>query len=378
MIIRSFVAESVATALKQVRSEMGGDAVVLKTRQLDGKGNDGRFEVTACLDKPTAYQATRTLPDRRATVAEAIDTDGEIVTTTVADEMADASVVEKRLHALDEKLESLLQIEQLAGSGFEDELRLLEESRRALVTSDIPTILVNRFLSGLKDRDPQERLTAELIESRLTTLVKNSIDTELTFKAGDRVLFVGPAGAGKTSAIGKLAARLVMKQKLAVKLITVDNSNIGAYDEIASYAELLGVAVTNPSFATEENSDTDDSDKVVLIDTGSLPTEAKELKIFSTEIEKLKPTHRLAVFSATTRSSDIQTFAAALKPLEAGHLVFTMTDLTDFWGGMLAASEATGLKIALTAQSPSGVGSLDQPDISTVVSKLLGREVGHE
>ncbi len=51
MIIRSFVADSATSALKEVRTQMGGEAVVLKTRQVRTGNNGVQFEVTACLER---------------------------------------------------------------------------------------------------------------------------------------------------------------------------------------------------------------------------------------------------------------------------------------------------------------------------------------
>jgi len=381
MIIRSFVADSVATALKEVRSEMGGNAVVLKTRQVNGQDGGGRYEVTACLDNPTAEQAGRALSDRKATVAAAVTAERTPVVRTDAADAVQVRKIEERLNSLEEKLDRLLQIERLAGSGLESELNMLERTRDALLRADVPFQQIMQLLTGLKDRPSNEKLSESLIDTRVRKLVEKTIDADLKFKAGDRVLFVGPAGAGKTSAVGKLAAQLVTKQKLAVKLVSLDNSNVGAYDEIASYAELLGVEVTNPTFSSDDTKvgdDSGDAKKVVLIDTGSLPTNADGLGTLTTQINKLRPTHRLAVFSALMRSSDVTAFGLALKPLEPSHLVFTMTDLTDCRGGVLAAAEATGLKIALTANAPSGIGALEKPKASSIASALLGREVKDE
>ena len=57
MIVKSFIADSVAGALKMVRSELGGDAVILKTRKIESikqKMVGGRVEVTACIDQSPA------------------------------------------------------------------------------------------------------------------------------------------------------------------------------------------------------------------------------------------------------------------------------------------------------------------------------------
>ncbi|MCH9030725.1 MAG: hypothetical protein IIB00_00490 [candidate division Zixibacteria bacterium] len=56
MIIKSFLADSIADALKMIRSDLGGKAVVLKTRALSAhESGQGRrmVEITACLDNPT-------------------------------------------------------------------------------------------------------------------------------------------------------------------------------------------------------------------------------------------------------------------------------------------------------------------------------------
>ena len=61
MIVKSFVADTVAGALKMARTELGGDAVILKTRKLNARqqsAGGGKVEVTACLD---ADQARRTV-----------------------------------------------------------------------------------------------------------------------------------------------------------------------------------------------------------------------------------------------------------------------------------------------------------------------------
>ena len=57
MIIKSYTAPTVAAALKMIREEMGGDAVVLNTKiNSDAKPNlvEERVEVTACIDDKAA------------------------------------------------------------------------------------------------------------------------------------------------------------------------------------------------------------------------------------------------------------------------------------------------------------------------------------
>jgi len=56
---------------------------------------------------------------------------------------------------------------------------------------------------------------------------------------------VGPTGAGKTTTIAKLAARLVLRHgTAAVALITTDTYRIGGVEQLKIYGRILGVPVT--------------------------------------------------------------------------------------------------------------------------------------
>jgi len=56
MRIKAYSAESVAEALKQVRSEMGADAFLLKTRKSVGQLGAAQVEVTACIGEEQPFQ----------------------------------------------------------------------------------------------------------------------------------------------------------------------------------------------------------------------------------------------------------------------------------------------------------------------------------
>lgn len=53
--------------------------------------------------------------------------------------------------------------------------------------------------------------------------------------------FVGPAGAGKTSALVKMASQLVVREGKKVALFTTDSFKVGAADQMRIYAQILNV-----------------------------------------------------------------------------------------------------------------------------------------
>src|SRR5512138_740160 len=66
MIIKTITADSMAAGLKLVRSELGKDAVVLKSREIPGGSANGRVEITACTERPLPTPAA---PVKTATTA---------------------------------------------------------------------------------------------------------------------------------------------------------------------------------------------------------------------------------------------------------------------------------------------------------------------
>lgn len=59
--------------------------------------------------------------------------------------------------------------------------------------------------------------------------------------AGKIHCFVGPAGAGKTSALIKMASHMVVREGKKVALLTTDTFKVGAVDQMRIYSQILNV-----------------------------------------------------------------------------------------------------------------------------------------
>lgn len=380
MIIRSYTAESVSAALKQVRHEMGGEAVVLKTRLVDGAGGGKQYEVTACLDKPTVQQAGAVLKDEfeAATASPEVrrPSPADNSTTAVAEILVPTDL-EERLAAIERQLELLFQAGQVERIGLSREPGPSARAASAMQAADVPDHCIADFFEDLRRQNPTEPVDYETIRKRLIDRLEFITDASLNCQPGDRILVAGPAGAGKTSIIGRLAAKLTLEKRVPVKLVSLDNHKVGAAEEIASYADLLGVTdFAGPGSAHPVVES--DADKVVLIDTCALPRGERDVEELKQKIQTLQPTHRLAVFSALMRSADVESYAQEMAWLEPTHLTLTMIDLTRRLGSLLAAASATGLKIAMLTNSSASAGALHAPDAAAIADIILGREEGRE
>ncbi len=384
MIIKSFTGESAAVALKKVRSEMGGEAVVLKTRQLPGSERE-RIEITACVDRepetaPTANVMTATksrLPDDVVqTITEAVDHSRETEpaeTVSAHEPEVVTSSVEQRLTAIEEMLGRVLSIPSSAGKPVGEHAQAFHGLYAQLEDADLPDDIIRSALtSAMHASDTPAELplkTREVLIEKLSAM----IDTRVEFKAGDRVVIIGPPASGKSAVMGKLAAHLVLNAKRKVKLVSLDNLRIAAFEEIQSYGDLLGVDVSD-----SESSDSFSRKHVTLIDTPALSPDAAKRAALLENIRSIKPTHCLLTLSALTRSSDIELLLNQLGEFPLTHIVMTMMDLTRRFGSLTMACDRGGVKLAFINNAPGGIGMIKRPKAETIVDSILLTEVSHE
>lgn len=347
MIIKSFVADSASAALKQVRSELGGDAVVLKTRRVANRLGGYDVEVTACLDKPMAALTTAVATKKEQPKGHRITTPvwNRTATTPQRPVVEKTSANDISLTTINTKLDRLL---SQAGGAVETE----SEVTTFLRDADLPSDLIRQISADCEDF-PQ-------VEPRLVAEIRNRIETALGFSAGDRVVVIGPAGAGKTTVVGKLAAQLITERK-KVTLCGVNQSKVGAIDELQSFSDLMGVTAHT---GTAGLAQTSERLGITLIDAG-------DISISPADLSALNPTHTILVLSALMHTRDLATVVARAATLGITHLVLTMLDQTSRIGGLFAAVDITGARLAFINDSPSGVGLLQAPDPSGLTSHLM-------
>ncbi|MDF1545002.1 MAG: hypothetical protein P1R58_07865 [bacterium] len=342
MIIKSFAAASSAAALKLVREEMGGDAIVLKTTRVSDRINGNQVEITACLEKPSVDQSSRLLSDP-------VDSNkAAVATAEVAEEAANIGA------------EATNRTEKI------NEIHEIEKIRTRLFQADLSSEFISGFLYELAVNSPETGPNLEQVQSMLSSRLAEVMLPGLNFVAGDRVLFVGPAGSGKSSAMAKMAAHLVTRSRLKVRLSTLDDVKVGALEEIQNYADFLDLEMTDPVYQSVD-------DCVTLIDApsqnfGDASAEALQGKIIAS-----KPNYCFLVISALMRSSDIIRYVAQAAELNsATHLIVTMLDQTDALGGIVAATSTSDLQVAFITDAPGGMGMITTPDPYRTAGKILG------
>jgi len=384
MIIKSFTADTAAAALKKVREEMGRDAIVLRTRQLQEDNRRKGIEITACIDRPTVARATSIMSDTKSIKpSQSKRGNGKSFTKHTPNRAGTENSYSQsanvnlgsRIDEIDRKLDWLLQLE-LQSHSDQERFGALKDVYWHLKEADLPDLFLNQFMTALVEEYGQRHDTVTFARKKLVEHLSSLMLPGLSFKPGDRLLFLGPAGAGKSSVMGKLAARLIVLEKQKVKLSCLDFSKIAAHDELASYAEILGVNVSNP--LNDSVSRTGGDNCIMLIDSPALPLDQEKLERLKKKIDQVDVTHNFAVFSALTRSSDVESLATRLEMLEPTYVISTMFDQTHRYGSVVAAAITLGVKVAFVTDSSGGMGQIKVPDPDALARDMLGMEVGLE
>lgn len=123
---------------------------------------------------------------------------------------------------------------------------LLVAMRRPLLARGLQSstveFLVNEVHATLL---PEEASDEESVRCALHRAIAERIPTSGPLSADQRhptiSLFLGPSGAGKTSAVAKLAAYYRSEQRRSVALITFDTFRDTSVEQLRRYAKLLGV-----------------------------------------------------------------------------------------------------------------------------------------
>jgi flagellar biosynthesis protein FlhF len=322
MKIRTYIAKDMRQALRQVREEQGPDAVILSTRSVPGG-----VEVSAAIDFELAQATVQAVaPPPRAPAEPAmhaapfvglVDDDGDFATllsrtaltaarTTVTPLVAapvsapaapaareDATDFESTPRAeLGAELRSMrhmleTQLAQLAWNDLTRRAPAQAELLKELTELGLSQPLASELVAGLPAQLPLEdarRRVLALLSHRLPVTGDAMLDH------GGRLVFVGPTGVGKTTAIAKLAARWVMRHgSRDIALISLDGQRFGAQEQLKVLGRLLGVE----AFALDDVADLPallarlPERRMILIDTAGMSPRDPELAARAAQFESV-------------------------------------------------------------------------------------------
>lgn len=187
--------------------------------------------------------------------------------------------------------------------------------------------------------------------------------------------FVGPTGAGKTTTIGKLAARYVLEHGNAdVALVTLDSFRIGAHEQLRTLGRILNVPVkiaNRPADLLNILYELRHC-KLVLIDSAGLGANSPALKEQLTALDALGD--RLQVLQVLAVNSQRQALQAAHRCYRTGNLigcVLTKLDEAGSLGEALSLAIVNRLPLAYVANGQAIPHDLAPAQAKTLVGRAI-------
>ncbi|THJ20858.1 MAG: flagellar biosynthesis protein FlhF [Nitrospira sp. CG24E] len=280
---------------------------------------------------------------------------------------------------LQQRLTSSLPDEsQAAGSGFPAPLA---RACRLLVAQGLrPSTAESLCLMLRRDFSPESRGSDREIQDALLRLCAEQIRVSgpLLDAANDYkvAMFVGPSGAGKTTAIVKLAAHYRLQENRSVALITLDTCRMAAVEHLRMYANVLGV----PLETAQTMADVVDGIRrhrqasLILIDTpGFGPHEAAQLMNLGGLKDSCGSLDTHLVLSATTRMQDLRRSVAQYAPCAPSHLLFTKLDETEEYGNLFELAYQTTLPLSYWSNGQRVPEDFELADSARLADFLLDR-----
>ncbi|MBS4189248.1 flagellar biosynthesis protein FlhF [Bacillus sp. FJAT-49705] len=341
MKVKKYIASSMAEAMKNIRAELGSDAVILNSREVQTGGFLGLFkksniEVIAAIDEQMKQQNVPTTKQKFSSMS---------VLNPALEKFGKQNDYNSNEDLINEMTELKKVISQLSvptgafGPSYPDPIKLLHT---LLMNQEIDSSSQESILNSLTEKWYVEGANASIdvvyswLEKELVDRISDIPFGGISFKK-KYINVVGPTGVGKTTTLAKIAAEGVINHKKKVAFITTDTYRIAAIDQLKTYAKILNIpmevcyTIEDFNKAAESFNEFD----LVLIDTAGrnfrnkqYVEDLKQVIDFDNECETF------LVLSLTAKQRDMEDIFDQFSIIEIDKFIFTKADETSSYGAM--------------------------------------------
>jgi flagellar biosynthesis protein FlhF len=391
-------------AMKQIRAELGNDAVILNSKIVTTGGFLGFFkkeniEVIAAIDEviqaerkmqfeqpkvkvkpivkpmPTIVDREEVpLPIRNAepSITKPLPkqpiSEGDI--KVEEDMLAEIAGLKKMLQTITEQQPDLPLPEPIQKCGQ----LLLDQEVPKHIRDELISSLLQKWYSngsGANEREVNKWLRQELYD-RLSTLSFGGITFTKKY-----INLVGPTGVGKTTTLAKIAAECALKYKKRVALITTDTYRIAAIDQLKTYAKILNVPL-EVCYSLEDYKQACEAFKeydIVLIDTAGrnfrnqqYVEDLKKVVDFEHDMETF------LVLALTAKQKDMIDIYKQFSLIKINKFIFTKADETSTYGAMLHMMKTSHIGVAYITNGQNVPDDMISANREQVTNLILGVE----
>lgn len=277
---------------------------------------------------------------------------------------------EKYVVGLDKSSETFSdRINELAARFREINDEYFEELENILIMADVGVSMVMKIVSEIKTEVRIRNITApreinDIIVDKMFVIYANEsvMSTKINYSAEGLtvILMVGVNGAGKTTTIGKLAHRIVHDEGKKVVVAAGDTFRAGAIDQLAVWAERVGVDIVkgkeggDPSAVVFDalNKAKETGADVLICDTAgrlqnkvNLMNELEKMNRIIKRVVPEGPHETLLVVDATTGQNGVSQAIEFSKITDITGIVLTKMDGTAKGGIVLSIKDQLNIPV---------------------------------
>ncbi|HCK42762.1 MAG: flagellar biosynthesis protein FlhF [Pirellulales bacterium] len=385
MEIKTFRAKTMQQALDLVRREMGMEATVLHTRELNRglllrflRGKE--YEIAASPGTRSVSRDRRVSQDEPVVAYEpprptqdpySLETD---CSAKFRDDFQDHAVDQHDLNSLAVQLQERTSLQpqpHLSENLFQVYTDMIESDIDQQFAQELLQRLQADPTIDLLDRDALQNELVCMLEAELT--VSGPLGAESG--QGHVVALVGPTGVGKTTTIAKLAANFRLRENRRIGLITVDTYRIAAVEQLRTYADIIDLpmeVVSTPREMREAVARMRDLDLVLLDTAGRSPRDEVKIQELKSMLSEAQPDEVYLVLSAVAGSRSLITTAEKFASVGTTSMLVTKIDEATCLGNLLGLTRASGLPISYLTDGQNVPDDIQVAQTKNLAQMILG------
>jgi flagellar biosynthesis protein FlhF len=388
MDIKTFRAKTMQEALGLVRRELGPDAAVLHTREVNGglvkRMLFGRkYEVAASsnVNVPSRLPARMQGAEGREQGAGGIN----LLSPPTSHSMLHApstmlnSQVAGQLDRLQVMIDKLCSQPALAPR--HDLPETLFHVFTDMIEAEVDEAIARDLIDRIRNDSSLHVADALLVKARIAQSLEDEITVTGPLVTSSEkcrlVALVGPTGVGKTTTIAKLAANYRLREKKRVGLITVDTYRVAAVEQLRTYADIIDLpmeVVSTPREMREAVARMRNLDLVLMDTAGRSPRDEIKIQELRALLAEAEADDVLLVLSATAGTRSLVATAEKFAEVGTTGLLLTKLDEATSLGHLVALTQLCRLPISYLTDGQNVPDDIQIADRRQLSYLMLGIE----
>ena len=271
-----------------------------------------------------------------------------------------------QIASLDKKLEEYQKtlakkLEEIAtATNAGDKPLSIQKIEDLLQNNEFTFSYINKITTRLRSELSIEELEDfDLVQNKVVDWIGESIKIapHVMHKYPHVIVLVGPTGVGKTTTIAKLAGTMILEARNEervppkIRMITIDQTRVGAEEQLRRYGDLLGTNVDKAESAEDVKKIFEsykDSIDVLFIDTpGYSPNDSENIGKMRKmlEVKGIHPDIYLT-FTASSKARDMVSIIQNYEPFDFSSVIITKWDETSAIGNVISVLSEKGKSVS--------------------------------